>query len=285
MAINPSPFAPEIFPPSDITSSSRPALGRESMTKLRILIVDDEVLARERMRMFLSRDQSVEIVGECADGLEAPIVIRREHPDIVFLDVQMPGASGFEVLNQLPHDHRPQIVFVTAHDSFAVEAFEAQAVDYLLKPFDEERLHQSLNRAIEQIKLRRAGELGRRLDNLLSSPNVRASDRLAVRTDSRIVFVSPIEIVWVEAANNYCVLHLLDARRLIMRDTLSSVEQRLDSDHFARINRSALVRIDQVKELQLVTHGDYVAILKNGTRLPLSRKLRGHLEKFLPDGA
>jgi two-component system LytT family response regulator len=254
------------------------------MTKLRILIVDDEILARNRLRLFLSRDATVEIVGECGDGLEALATIRREQPDIVFLDVQMPRCNGFEVVEQLAAERRPEIIFVTAHDRFAVDAFATKAIDYLLKPFHGERLQQALARAIEHINIRRAGDLGRKLETLLAEPKLRAPERLAVRTEGRVLFIKPSEILWIEAANNYCILHLVDARRVMQRDTLTSVEQRLGSDDFARINRSAVVRIDQVKELHPVTYGDYVVMLQDGTRLPLSRNLRCRLEKFVPDG-
>jgi two-component system LytT family response regulator len=252
------------------------------MTKLRIVIVDDEILARERLRLLLGRNGAVEIIGECSNGIEALEVVARDHPDIVFLDVQMPGLSGFEVVERLSSNDRPEIIFVTAHDRFAVEAFAMQAIDYLLKPFDEHRLQQALTRAVDHITNRRSAELGRRLETLLTVPKARP-DRLAVRTDGRVVFVNQSEILWIEAANNYCILHLLEARRLMLRETLSSVQERLGSDNFARVNRSALVRVDQVKELQPVAYGDYVAILRDGTRLPLSRSLRGRLETIEPE--
>lgn len=253
------------------------------MPKLRALIVDDEVLARERLRLFLSRDDRIEIVGECGDGLDALAAIQGQRPDLVFLDLQMPGCGGLEVVNRLPADSRPAIVFVTAHDRFAVDAFAAQAIDYLLKPFDAERLQQALARAFEHLAARRTGDLNRKLDTLLAAPKQRAPERLAVRTDGRVVFVKPAEIVWVEAANNYCVLHLADSRRLMLRETLSAIEQRLGFDQFARVNRSALVQIDRVKEFQSATYGDYIVVLDTGLRLPLSRSFRSRLAGFLPD--
>ena len=253
------------------------------MTKLRILIVDDELLARERLRLLLSRDTAVEIVGECSNGIEALAAIDRVRPDIVFLDVQMPGANGLETVARLAQETRPEIIFVTAHDRFAVEAFATQATDYLLKPFDEQRLQQALVRAAARINSHRSGDLGRKLETLLT-PQKPRPDRLAVRTDGRIVFVKLSEILWIEAANNYCILHLVEARRLMLRETLGSIHEQLGSDSFARVNRSAVARIDQVKELHPVSYGDYVAILEDGTRLPLSRNLRGHLEKFVPEG-
>lgn len=250
-----------------------------------MLIVDDEVLARERLRLFLSRHDAVELVGECGDGLAALDAIARERPDLVFLDMQMPGCSGLEVVERLPADARPEIIFVTAHDRFAVDAFASRAIDYLLKPFDADRLHQALTRALEHLAVRRAGDLGRKLESLLAAPKTRPPDRLVVRTDGRVVFVKHAEIVWVEAANNYCVLHLVDARRLMLRETLSSVEQRLGTEQFARVNRSALVQIDRVKEFQSGSYGDYIVVLDTGQRLPLSRSFRGRLSGFLPDSS
>ncbi len=253
------------------------------MSKLRVLIVDDEVLARERLRHFLSHLTQVEIVGECGDGLAALDAIQQNQPDLVFLDVQMPRCSGLEVVARLPEGPRPEIVFVTAHDRFAVDAFATHAVDYLLKPFDADRLQQALARAGDRIAARRAGDLGQRLEALLAESKSRPPERLAVRTDGRVVFVKPAEILWVEAANNYCVLHLADSRRLMLRETLSSVEQRLGTEQFARINRSALVQTDHVKELQPTPYGDYVVVLDTGQRLSLSRSFRSRLAHFFPD--
>jgi two-component system, LytTR family, response regulator len=256
--------------------------------KLRVLIVDDEPLARDRVRALLRLDPSVEIAGECANGPDALVVIQRDKPDIVFLDVQMPGCDGLQVAAQLPAEHRPAIVFVTAHEQFAVEAFAAEAVDYLLKPFDSERLQLALQRAVRHINRRRVEDLGARVETLLANASAAAAtpernngDRLAFRAEGRIIFLKPEEIVWVEAANNYSILHLADTKRLMLRETLSALEERLRTFHFARINRSALVRIEEVRELQPANYGDYVVVLRNGLRLPLSRSLRGRFEEFV----
>jgi len=250
------------------------------MTKLRILIADDEPLARERLHAMLGAEPSIEIVGECSSGPETIEAIQRSRPDIAFLDVQMPGRDGLQVAAALTDDERPAIVFVTAHERFAVEAFAKHAVDYLLKPFDRARLQQALERARNHLKNRRAGDLGARLENLLATAKPRPTERLAFRADGRVVFLRPAEIVWVEAANNYSILHLADATRLMLRETLSTLEQQLGTAGFARVNRSALVCIDQVLELQQANYGDYVVVLRNGTRLPLSRNLRGQLDVF-----
>lgn len=257
------------------------------MSKLRILIADDEPLARDRLRALLPRDDSVEIVGECASGPETVAAIRRERPDIAFLDLQMPGCDGLQAVNELSVEERPVIVFVTAHDQYAVGAFGVQAVDYVLKPFDRERLDTALKRAAENVRTRRAGDLGARIEGLLSEASAPAQpkvERLPLKTAGGIVVVRPGEIVWVEAADNYVLVHLL-SRTLTVRETLSTLETRLASAHFARVSRSALVHLDQVAELQPTFHGDYIVVLRTGARLPLSRSLRGQWSSFLSGGA
>jgi two-component system LytT family response regulator len=252
------------------------------MPKLRILIVDDEPLARDRIRTMLRGEADAEIIGECANGPDALTAIREARPDLVFLDMQMPGADGLQVVGRLPEDERPAIVFVTAHDRFAVDAFGVNAVDYLLKPFDRDRFKNALKRAADHLRARRTGELDARLQSLLAEavPAAKKPGRLSFRSEGRVVFLKPEEIVWVEAADNYVLLHLADATRLMLRETLTSIEERLGSVDFARVNRSAIVRLDQVKELQPTFHGDYTIVLRDGTRLPLSRSQRSQLSKF-----
>lgn len=249
---------------------------------MRILIVDDEPLARERVRALLSAETDVEIIGECGNGPDAVAAIRQDRPDIVFLDMQMPGADGLQVVRELPADDRPAIVFVTAHDRFAIDAFGVHATDYLLKPFDQARFRSALKRASDHVRAKRAGDLNTRLETLLAdaTPVAKKPSRLAFKSDGRVVFLRPEDIVWVEAADNYVLLHLADAPRLILRETLSALEERLGAKEFARVNRSALVRVEQVKELQPTFHGDYTVVLRDGTRIPLSRSYRGQLERF-----
>ncbi|HYC70281.1 MAG TPA: LytTR family DNA-binding domain-containing protein [Opitutaceae bacterium] len=244
--------------------------------KLRALIVDDEPLARERLRGFLSGEPDVAVVGECGDGPAAAAAIRRETPDVVFLDLQMPGCGGLEVVAQLPAARRPAVVFATAHERFAVDAFDLEAVDYLLKPFDRERLRQALRRV--------RAHLGRRAGVDEAGGDGAAGDRVAVKADGRIVFLAPAEVLRVEAADNYVILHLAGGR-LMVRETMAAIESRLGPRLFARINRSALVQLAQIREIQPAQHGDYSVVLRDGTRLPLSRSLRGQLDRFLPDHA
>jgi two-component system, LytTR family, response regulator len=251
---------------------------------LRILIADDEPLARERLRALLPTDVVLEIVGEYGSGTEAIEAIRRGKPDVVFLDMQMPGCDGLQVVASLPQGERPAVVFVTAHEKFAVEAFGVRAVDYVLKPFDRERLGVALERAAEYVAARRLGDLGSRIEGLLANAGGASpakAERLAVKVDGRFVFLRFEEIGWVEAADNYVIIHTLSGERLMVRETLSSIEDRLGQQQFTRVNRSAVARIDQVRELQPNSQGDYSVLLRDNTRLPLSRSLRGHFEKFL----
>jgi two-component system LytT family response regulator len=251
------------------------------MTKLRALIVDDEPLARERLRSLLQAEAAVEIAGECGSGTEAIATIRRTPLDVVFLDMQMPGCDGLQVLAELPVENRPAIIFATAHEQFALDAFEVQAIDYLLKPFDRERFQTALRRAQEYLRTRRTGKLGQEIESLLadSSGPGKKNERLTVKADGRLVFLKSDEIVWVEAADNYAVLHLTTGR-LMLRETMAALEARLGSASFARVNRSAIVHLDQIRELQPTLHGDYTVLLRDGTKLPLSRNLRGQLGKF-----
>jgi two-component system LytT family response regulator len=256
------------------------------MSKLRILIADDEQLARERLRALLPADIAYEVIAECSSGTEAAEAIRREKPDIAFLDMQMPGCDGLKVVEGLSPADRPAIVFVTAHEKFAVDAFGVRAVDYVLKPFDRARLETAMERAAEYVNARRMGALGAKIESLLATSGAAAAprpERLAVKADGRFVFLNFDEIVWVEAADNYVVIHTTAGERLMPRDTLSSIEERLGPQKFTRVNRSAIVRVDQVKELQPSAQGDYTILLREGTRIPLSRGLRGRFEKFLTE--
>lgn len=248
------------------------------MDWLRAFIVDDEPLARERLRGLLEAEPAVEVVDECADGAAALAAIQQAAPDVVFLDIQMPGLDGLQLAARLPVVSRPAIVFTTAHDRFALEAFSLAATDYLLKPFDGERLQQTLGRLREQRSARAAGPLP------AEALPTRAPGRVAFRTDGRIVFLRSDEIIWAEADDNYVTLHLADGR-LLLRETLTAVESRLGPVGFTRVNRSAIVQFDQIKELQPALHGDYTVVLRNGTKLPLSRSLRGQLERFAAGGA
>jgi len=240
---------------------------------IRTLIVDDEPLARDRLRGFLKAEAGVELIGECGSGTEAITAIRNALPDLVFLDMQMPGCNGLQVLAELPEARRPAIVFATAYEKFAVDAFDVAAVDYLLKPFDRDRFQQALRRVREHLQRSREPAAAE-----APAPAARP-DRITVKADGRLVFLKPEEIVRVEAADNYVTLHLVSGR-LMLRETMTAIEARLGTAGFVRVNRSAIVQLDQIREIQPSQHGDYTVVMRDGTKLPLSRSLRGQLERF-----
>ena len=253
------------------------------MAKVRTLIVDDEPLARERIRHLLEEEADIEVVGECEDGVVALATISEQDPDLVFLDVQMPELDGFGLLGQLDPGRLPAIIFVTAHDQFALRAFEVHAIDYLLKPFDVERFQAALGRARQWLAKRGNENVDSRLAALLTELRPAApklQDRIAVKAAGRVILVKADEIDWVEAADNYVNLHVGSASHLL-RETMNSFEQRLPTDRFLRISRSTIVNLDRVRELQPLFHGEYAVILADGTRLSLSRGYRDRLSVLL----
>ena len=246
--------------------------------KIRTLIVDDEPLARERVRRLLEQEPDLEIVGECGDGYEALQAIQKTLPDLVFLDIQMPELDGFGLLSRLDPARLPAIIFVTAFDQFALRAFEVHALDYLLKPFDRERLQAAVQRARQWIQRNQTGELDLRLSALLADLKgvSQTPDRLAVKSGGRVLLLRVEDIDWVEAADNYVNLHVGKESHLL-RETMNALESRLAPERFLRISRSTTVNLDRIKELQPLFHGDYAVILLDGVRLTLSR---GHREKL-----
>jgi two-component system LytT family response regulator len=250
--------------------------------KIRILIVDDEPLARERIRTLLEDEPDIELLGECDNGAAAVQSIQQQKPDLVFLDVQMPEMGGFDVIDQIKGPPMPAVIFVTAHDQFALKAFEVHALDYLLKPFDRERFHKALHRAIDSIKRRQTDDLSHRLSALLSEvkPPEARQDRIAIKSSGRVVFLRLDEVDWIEAADNYVSLHVANETHL-HRETMTAMEERLKGGKFMRISRSTIVNVDRIKELQPLFHGEYSVILRNGTRLTLSRGYREKLDDLL----
>lgn len=250
--------------------------------KIRTLIVDDEQLARERLRGFLSVEMDLEIVGECADGQAAVEAIERDEPDLLFLDVQMPELDGFGVLEAAKPARPPVVIFTTAFSQHALRAFEVHALDYLLKPFDRDRVRVALDRARDRLRQSQAGALNAKLTALLAEmrPPTQAVDRLVVKTGGRVMLVRTADIDWVEAADNYVSLHV-GAETHLLRETMGAIEARLDPKAFLRISRSTIVNVERIKELQPMFHGDYTVILRNGTRLSLSRSYRDKLQFLL----
>jgi two-component system LytT family response regulator len=246
---------------------------------IRALIVDDEPLAREGIRQFLDDEPDVEVVGECGDGASAVDLINRVRPELVFLDIQMPEMDGFAVLADLDLDPLPAVIFVTAYDEHALRAFEVHALDYLLKPVERTRFGQAVERARAMIHHASGAEVTRRIAALLRGLDQRRQvDRLPVKTAHRTYFVPVADIDWIEAAGNYARVHT-GGERHIIRQTMSALERVLDAKQFARVHRSAIVNVDRIKEIQPWVKGDHVVILRDGTRLSLSRKYRRQLEE------
>jgi two-component system LytT family response regulator len=247
--------------------------------KVRALIADDEDLGRARVRQLLAARPEIEIIGECADGREAVVAIQEKKPDLIFLDIQMPELDGFAVLEAINIDPMPVIVFVTAHDKFALKAFDVHAVDYLLKPFDRERFESALGRALQQVKHRENPEQAEAQSAALAealSPPSKPLERIAIKSDGRILLVKTADISWLEAAHNYVEVHE-DKKTHLLRGTITSIEARLPRDKFVRISRSVIVNVDFVKELQPQFYGEYTVVLHDGARLTLSRRYRDKL--------
>jgi len=225
------------------------------MTPTRAVIVDDEALARERVRTLLAGASSITVVAECSGGREAVEKILAERPDLVLLDVQMPDLDGFEVLEAVASEWLPAVIFVTAYDEYAIKAFDVHAIDYLLKPIEPERFRKALARVQKR--------------DLIAMLDERPIDRLVIRTRSKVSFLKPSEIDWIEADGKHAILHA-GRETHVVRHTLTRLEQRLASHGFVRVHRSAIVNVDRIKELEPWFHGEFVVILKDGTKLTSS---------------
>jgi two-component system LytT family response regulator len=252
------------------------------MKKIKVLVADDEPLARERLSGLLSQEPDIEVVGQARDGEEAVTAIHDDSPDLVFLDVQMPQMSGFDVIEAVGSDKMPLVIFVTAYDQHALKAFQVRALDYLLKPFDRERFKDALGRARKQLERDENGDLGRRLLALVKDlrRDQPKSDRLVVKSGGRLFFLRTDEIDWVEAAGNYVRLHVGPGSHLL-RETMNAIEGRLDPEKFFRIHRSRIVNMERIQELQPWLNGEYAVLLRTGTRLTLSRGYREKLQDRL----
>jgi two-component system, LytTR family, response regulator len=252
------------------------------MKKIKVLVVDDEPLARERLAGLLSQESDIEVVGQARDGEEAVTAIHDDSPELVFLDVQMPQMNGFDVIDAVGSDKMPLVIFVTAYDQHALKAFQVRALDYLLKPFDRERFKDALGRARKQLERDENGDLGKRLLALVKDlrRDQPKSDRLVVKSGGRLFFLRTDEIDWVEAAGNYVRLHVGPGSHLL-RETMNAIEGRLDPEKFFRIHRSRIVNMERIQELQPWLNGEYAVLLRTGTRLTLSRGYREKLQDRL----
>ena len=270
--------------PPPVPDPASPAVAR-----IRTVIVDDEPAARRGVRLLLERDGGVEIVGEAAGGAEAAELIARERPELAFLDVQMPGCDGFQALARAGVVNTPAVIFVTAYDEHALRAFEVNAVDYLLKPYDDERFAAALARAKAEVRRRSADTVNARLHQLLdylqhapapAAPADNPADRILLKSSGEIFFLKAEEIDWIEAEGDYMKFHV-GGRTHLMRETMARLEARLDPARFIRIHRSTIVNIDRLRKLSPSFASEYAVILHDGTKLKLSRGYHDRIAALL----
>jgi two-component system LytT family response regulator len=246
------------------------------------LVVDDEALARKFIRRMIKDDRDFEIIGECANGKETVAMIRKENPDVVFLDVQMPEMDGLAVLESIGVERLPQIIFTTAYEQYAIRAFELHALDYLLKPFDQARFKDAIKHAKERFRSERQNDgrmqISALLENIKNKPQY--LERLVIKASGRITFLPTKEINWIEADDKYVHLHTSKTRPMV-RQTLTAMEQQLDPAKFRRVHRSAIVNVERIAELQPLFSGEYSILLQDGTKLTLSRNYKDRLFALL----
>lgn len=268
------------------------------MKRIRTLIVDDEPLAREGVAAMLEGDPEIEIIGTCADGQTTLAAIRSGRPDLVFLDVQMPKLTGLEVLGALRQEERPVVIFVTAYDQFAIQAFEMCAVDYLLKPYRDARFAAALAKAKREITQTRSHDMGQKLEQLLgyveqmaragektsaapiAAPVPESGDRVVLKAGSDLHFIRTSDIIWVESQADFVKVHTTGPARLV-RETLQSLQDRVDPARFLRIHRSSLVNLEHVRKVTPALYGDYTVLMSDDTKLRLSRKNRAKLKQLI----
>ena len=251
---------------------------------VRVVLADDEPLARERLRTLLAREDDVTLLAECEHGQAALEAVARERPDLLLLDVQMPGMTGFEVAAALAgHPERPLIVFVTAFDEYALAAFQAHAMDYLVKPVGIDRFREAMARVRTQLRGRSREEIDERMAAMLERllPDTRYPERFTVRRGQGFVLVRTHDIRWVEAADNYVRLHLPDGRHEMLRASMASMEQKLDPARFLRIHRGVIVNVDHVRALEPAGDGEHFIVLSDGTRLGSSRTYGARIRELL----
>jgi len=248
----------------------------------RIAIVDDEPMSRKHLRNLLRRESDIDGIFECSNGHEALEVISREKPDLILLDVQMPEMDGFEVLTRIPSAIMPEVIFVTAFDQYAIEAFSCRALDYLIKPVDPQRFAQAIQRARERIRRSDGSHLSDQLSSLIEAltKNGKYQNRLSIKADGRILVYKSDEILWLEARGKDVCAHL-EGKTQLFRDTLSNLEDRLDPGRFMRLHRSYIVNLDFIKEVQRWFNHELLVILKDGTKLQVSRNACEKLKKAL----
>ncbi len=249
---------------------------------IKVLVIDDESLARDLIIEMLKDFDEVQIIGECSDGLEAVETIENLRPDLIFLDVQMPVLNGLEVLEKLKDIYLPEIIFVTAYDNYAIRAFDFHAIDYLLKPFSRARFEQAFSHAKERISQQNLSETNEQISVLLENYQNKTPhlQRIFVKENGRVILLEPETVDWIEAEDKYLTLHTANKKYLV-RQTLNSIEAEIDSNIFLRIHRSTIVNLMRVKEIHPLFNGEFVLILKDGTKLTLSRNYKNRFfERF-----
>lgn len=262
------------------------AFSAQGQPVMRTVVADDERLAREKLLILLKSEPYVQVVAECQDGEQTVIAIHKFAPDLLLLDIQMPALDGFEVLNKISQEEMPAVIFTSAYDQYAIRAFEANALDYLLKPFDQERLHQAVQRARSELMKSRDREITQRILNLLLQvqptklTTMERDNRLVIKANGRVVFLDLDSIDWVEAAANYVKLNV-GKESYLLRETIGAISERLNVCHFVRIHRSTIVNIRKIKELIPVNSGEYVVVLKSGKELSCSRGYRAGLQEIV----
>lgn len=251
--------------------------------KVRTLIVDDMPLARRRINACLAAEPDIEVIGECGNGREAIAAVKRQEPDLVFLDVQMPQVGGFDVIEAVGAERMPVVIFVTAYDEFALRAFEVNALDYLLKPFDEARLALAVGRARREVERRRAGETDERLRRLVEQVAARQRQyvtRLAVKSGGRAIILLVEDVNWIGAAGNYLELHV-GRETHMLRERMGEFEGKLDPEKFVRVHRSTIVNVGRISHLRPLCNGDHEVFLRDGARLTASRTYFERLKSVL----
>jgi two-component system LytT family response regulator len=261
---------------------------KESKEKLRVVIIDDEALARRGLRRVLEHHSEVDIVGDCSDGSEAIEVLSKTRPDLIFLDVEMPQMNGFEVVERISPNQNPFIVFVTAHEHYALNAFKVHAIDYLVKPICEEKIDEVLQRVLQQVRHNRLKEIDSRLDSILQLIGTQNKEfhrtapleRLTIKNHGRIYFVETDSIDWIQADGNYVTLHTGSTKHLL-RIKMNQLEERLDAKIFFRIHRSTIVNVQSIKELRPYFNGAYSILLKDDEKIYSSRGYRERVEHIM----
>jgi two-component system LytT family response regulator len=252
---------------------------------IRTVIADDENLARKKLRVLLNAEYGVNVVAECKDGKQAIAAVEAHKPDLLLLDVHMPDLDGFQVQERIPADQMPVVIFTTAYDQYAIRAFETHALDYLLKPFNQERLHRALERVKAELLKSHEHSVKTRILDLLgkTKPEPAQLRRLVIRTGGRVVFLELDEVDWIEAAANYVKLHV-GKDSYLLREGIGHISAKLDPDRFVRIHRSSIVNVSRIRELQPCDSGEYIAVLRDGKELSCSRGCRPQLLKLIEGG-